>query len=311
MNIEYFKYLETVAKCGSIRQAANQLHLKQQNLSAIVKNIENYYDLTLFERSHKGITLTEDGKFFMERVAKIHALLQELESTYLYPSKLEHQYVVQNMTVYIQGVVSSEVLAAVVDEFHKYFPYVKVSLIMKNKMGDVLQAVQEEADELRIGFIYTTEDEHALQERIPENIHTMAWLQSRLYAVTGKNNKEAQRLTDLSIYDLLNKELILYAVEGDEENFIYQLQKRYGTFNIKYVTNNSLFRIELLKRNNYWSIGRIPAAEEYHLMMIPLREDIYAKTYFVYSQGVKSSFILQSFFKIAHSMLDKVDVELM
>lgn len=64
MNTDYFKYLLIVADCRSIRQAAERLCMKQQNLSAIIKNVEQYFGITIFERSHKGVTATKDGEFF-------------------------------------------------------------------------------------------------------------------------------------------------------------------------------------------------------------------------------------------------------
>lgn len=48
MNTDHYKYLLTVADCRSIRQAAELLHMKQQNLSAIIKKVEQYYGITIF-----------------------------------------------------------------------------------------------------------------------------------------------------------------------------------------------------------------------------------------------------------------------
>lgn len=302
MNIEYFKYLEEVTRCGSIRQAANKLHLKQQNLSAVVKNIESYYDLTLFERSHKGISLTEDGKFFMERVAKIHALLEELESPYLYPSKRDHQYVVQDLSVYIQSLVSSKTIAVIVDEFHKFFPYVHINLIVENCMEDVLAAVQDRSEKNRLGLVYTLDDGKTFQTSLASGLAATHFARGALTAVTGKNNQEAQRMKEISIYDLLKKELVLYSSEGTEGNFFYELLKRYGEPNIKYVTNNSMFQIELLQQSDYWTLGRVESEDK--LITLPLKEEINIQSYFVYDEAIKDSFTVQSFFKIAYHILD-------
>ena len=87
MNTEYFKYLQTIVDCGSIRQAAEKLYLKQQNLGTIVKNIEKHYGINIFERSRKGITLTEDGRYFMNLVQQVNGLFEQMENSLLYPSK--------------------------------------------------------------------------------------------------------------------------------------------------------------------------------------------------------------------------------
>ena len=104
MNTEYFKYLQTLARSRSIHQAAEQLHIKQSNLSTILKNIEIYYGITIFERNNKGITLTRDGEFFMEQVQQILHLLQIMESPYQYPSKKDYSQLVQDIHIYIQDI---------------------------------------------------------------------------------------------------------------------------------------------------------------------------------------------------------------
>ena len=83
MNTDYFKYLLTVADCHSIRQAAEVLHMKQQNLSTIIKNVEQYYGITIFERSNKGVHPTADGEFFLSEARSVVNTLSRLESLYL------------------------------------------------------------------------------------------------------------------------------------------------------------------------------------------------------------------------------------
>ena len=54
-------YLATTAEAGSIGAAARQLHITQPTLSHQIRKLEAVTGLTLFDRHHAGVSLTEDG----------------------------------------------------------------------------------------------------------------------------------------------------------------------------------------------------------------------------------------------------------
>lgn len=66
MNLQALKYIIEIEKCGSISRAAENLHLSQPYLSKIVKEMENEFQISLFTRSKRGISLTESGRLFVE-----------------------------------------------------------------------------------------------------------------------------------------------------------------------------------------------------------------------------------------------------
>ncbi|MCP8687601.1 helix-turn-helix domain-containing protein [Marinobacterium sedimentorum] len=47
---------------GSLQAATRQLHITQPALSKAVKELENQYGVSLFDRSARGITLTPYGQ---------------------------------------------------------------------------------------------------------------------------------------------------------------------------------------------------------------------------------------------------------
>ena len=165
MNTDYFKYLSTVAECHSIRQAAEKLHLKQQYLGTIVKNIETHYDITIFNRTHRGITLTKDGQFFLERAQQINQLLQELESPYLYPSKQEYSYIVKDITIYMLNLATPGQFINIIDAFHNHFPYININIFVKNHK-ELVELVEEAPN--AIGLLYISEKHTPQHQLLPE-----------------------------------------------------------------------------------------------------------------------------------------------
>ena len=74
MNIEHLKYLVTVADCGSIHEASRQLLLKQQYVSNVMKSLERYFDVQIFERQSKGVVPTANGQYLIDKARKILTL---------------------------------------------------------------------------------------------------------------------------------------------------------------------------------------------------------------------------------------------
>ncbi len=67
MDIHQLKTFLVVAKAGSITRAAGQLHLSQPAVSAHIKSLEASLELTLFERTPRGMRLTAHGALLLPR----------------------------------------------------------------------------------------------------------------------------------------------------------------------------------------------------------------------------------------------------
>lgn len=62
MQLKHLVYFVSIAECGSINKAAEELYATQPNLSKVIMNIESELNVKIFERNNKGVTLTQDGK---------------------------------------------------------------------------------------------------------------------------------------------------------------------------------------------------------------------------------------------------------
>ena len=65
MNITQIKYVLEVARSSSIREAATKLFISQPALSASIKELEEELGILIFERTNKGITVTDSGREFL------------------------------------------------------------------------------------------------------------------------------------------------------------------------------------------------------------------------------------------------------
>ena len=61
VNLELYKVFYTVARCGSLTKAAEELYISQPAVSQAIKQLENQLGTPLFNRMHKGMELSAQG----------------------------------------------------------------------------------------------------------------------------------------------------------------------------------------------------------------------------------------------------------
>ncbi len=62
MTIRHLKIFLAVAETGSMSAAANRLYLTQPTVSQAIRDLEDHYRVQLFERSHKKLFITQEGR---------------------------------------------------------------------------------------------------------------------------------------------------------------------------------------------------------------------------------------------------------
>lgn len=296
MNLDYYQYIVTTAECGSISKAAEKLHLRQQNLSGTIRKVEQYYGITIFERNVKGITLTKDGEYFLEKIQQILTLANELEQTHLYPSKKYYTSVVDHITLYMPDLLSSGLWIKKIKEFNTIFPYVELSMLSRptEEALELLQSNEKNIVILNLPFF-----EQGLSDKLPDNLKiTPLPAKIRYTAITRKENPEVKKLDTISITDLLQKKLVLHSKVNLEENIFYKLLQHYGPVKVPYVMDNTSLFIDFMNSDNYWSLAQKKQSNRYNLSSIPLLEDVYSTVYLIYHKVSAESFIMQTLIKL-------------
>lgn len=76
IDIRALRNFLVVATTGSISQAAEICYISQPALSSQMKNLEEYLEVELLERTHKGVVLTSAGEIFLAHAKTLTADLQ-------------------------------------------------------------------------------------------------------------------------------------------------------------------------------------------------------------------------------------------
>lgn len=87
MRIKQLEYLIKIAETGSITQAAKELYISQPSLSNAMKELEKEMDISLFQRSSKGVQLTSEGEEFLSYARQINEQIGLMEQRYIHKER--------------------------------------------------------------------------------------------------------------------------------------------------------------------------------------------------------------------------------
>jgi DNA-binding transcriptional LysR family regulator len=132
----------TVARLLSFTKAAESLHMTQPAVTFQVRQLEEYFNTRLFDRTHNRISLTEAGKRVYEYADRIFELYAEMENA------------VRDMTGEISGVliigasttIAEYMLPALLGDFKKKYPDINVHLKVSNSDGIVHMVENNDID---------------------------------------------------------------------------------------------------------------------------------------------------------------------
>lgn len=80
MTLQQLKYIVTVAETGNITEAAKRLFISQPSLTNAIRELEKEMQVTIFNRTNKGVTVSNEGDEFLayaRQVLEQANLLQE------------------------------------------------------------------------------------------------------------------------------------------------------------------------------------------------------------------------------------------
>lgn len=79
MTIRHLKIFLTVAKCGKMRKAAELLYISQPSVSQAIRELEDYYNVKLFERLAQKIHITGEGMLLLSHAQHIVDAFENME----------------------------------------------------------------------------------------------------------------------------------------------------------------------------------------------------------------------------------------
>ncbi|MBD5156882.1 MAG: LysR family transcriptional regulator [Butyrivibrio sp.] len=82
MTLQQIYYAITISDTGSMNKAAEILYVAQPSLSGAIHDLESELGITIFHRSGRGVTLTNDGVEFLTYARQVYSQYEALRDKY-------------------------------------------------------------------------------------------------------------------------------------------------------------------------------------------------------------------------------------
>lgn len=147
VNLDLYRVFYTVAKCGSLTRASEELYISQPAVSQSIKQLETQLGVKLFNRTHRGMELSaQGGKLIFSEVEHALELLNEAEN------RIEEMKTTATGSLHIgaSDTIFEYFLADKIVSFHNQFPKVKIELVA-DLTPDSIDKLK--ADRLDVAFV--------------------------------------------------------------------------------------------------------------------------------------------------------------
>lgn len=141
MNFNTLKIFQTVAKKGSISQAARELQYAQSNITMKIQQLESELQTTLFYRHNRGTVLTAKGNMLLTYSDKIFNLIEETKNMVTDDNIPRGPFIIGSMET-----TAAVRLPAVLSKYHKKYPEVALSLKTGSTEENILGVLNYELD---------------------------------------------------------------------------------------------------------------------------------------------------------------------
>ena len=126
VNLELYRVFYTVAKCGSLTKAAEELYISQPAVSQSIKQLENQLGMSLFNRTHRGMELSaQGGQQIFRSVEEALMLLDDAENVLM---ELKNT-ATGTIRIGASDTIFEYFLSDKIVAFHEKYPAVKFELL--------------------------------------------------------------------------------------------------------------------------------------------------------------------------------------
>ena len=123
----------TVARLLSFTKAAETLHMTQPAVTFQVRQLEEYFNTRLFDRTHNRISLTEAGSRVYEYADKIFELYTDMENSV----REMTGEIAGSLTIGASTTIAEYMLPSLLGEFKSRYPEINIHLKVSNTDGIV------------------------------------------------------------------------------------------------------------------------------------------------------------------------------
>ena len=228
-------YLIKINDYQSISLAAENLHISQPALSQAIKNLEKNLNLTLLNRTYRGVNLTEDGKKVVELAKKAFSYFDEIEKLASSRARQSEKFLLSDLTVYVNPAYQRLILSSYLDEYKKQ-EHQSGALQFQNLTAEdnINELIKNNPSVVVLGLL----DE---RKALADNLSMTVLSKSKSYVMCTKDFPYfPPEKTSVSFQELVSVPLIISKTHLEFQDTLFNILKLHGEPNIKAVAPDYL-----------------------------------------------------------------------
>lgn len=123
-NLSSYRIFYAVANAGNISKAAKELYISQPAISKSIQKLEESIGVRLFDRSSRGVTLTQEGELLYSHVKSAFEMLSMGEDKLRRSIELG----VGHLTIGVSSTLCKYILLPYLKDFIKKYPHINISI---------------------------------------------------------------------------------------------------------------------------------------------------------------------------------------
>ncbi len=247
MNINQLKYVLAVAASSSMREASTKLYVSQPALSASIRELEEEIGILLFERTNKGISLTDAGREFLSYAKKVAQQYEILEERYLSRDSDKERFSVSTQHY-------NFAIKAFTNVIRKTNPDKFIFSIHETKTKEVLEDVRNLKSE--VGIVSFSGFNEALIKKILRDyqLDFTPLMRRETYVYVWKNHPFAEK-NEISIDEMLDYPCVSFDQSDDSNFYLAEEAMADYTFHKMIKSDDRATSMEIIADLNAYSIG--------------------------------------------------------
>lgn len=264
MTIRDLEIFIEVVRAKNMSVAAKSLEISQPTVSHAISQIENEYNVKLFDRVSKKLYITDVGLRLYDFALNI---IEQFESTIIF---LQASSTSHNINLGVSSNFSSQFLLEIINEYEKKKNDVSIRVYVDSR-----EKIMEKLNSGVINLAIIDGDSGI------ENSSSEAFFEDEIFVISSKNS-DIDDKKELEANDLKNKKFVLGDLDGySKKIFLNYLREKSIPIDLKFICQNKDMVLNIVKNTDALSIGASSSFNDDSITKHRLSELSIKRTYYM------------------------------
>lgn len=262
MTIRDLEIFIEVVRAKNMSNAAKNLKISQPTVSHAISQIENEYNVKLFDRISKKLYITDVGLRLYDFALNI---LEQFEDTVIF---LQSSSTAHNINLGVSSNFSSQFLLEIIDDYEKKKEDVSLRVYVDSR--------EKIIEKLNSGIINLAiiDGDAGICDNSAES-----FFEDEIFIISSKNSDIKDKEV-LDAEDLKNKKFVLGDIDDNSKKMLLNFLRERGIpIDLKFICQNKDMVLNIVKNSDALSIGASSSFKDEDIVKHRL-EDLYIKRTF-------------------------------